>query len=468
MRRYKRYIGPICKAHLIYSKTIEPGQIKVNIIPGNFETLVPKKPKGQFIINLPPDYKNEDLYIWGRIHEEYHASLATQKFKRCGHPKFWAGYPSFYSTLAIECLVEAATSNYLMDNGFLPIVDKAVQEYTQTIWKIIDKPSEISYEQLFRILPAAVVAFKLNLFNLEDIARAWSNVLISLGFLTDERIIKEAFYRLFVAINVILNKKGSKETKSIMIGSIMILIPPRGRKNDDDDGDDESRRSSYDPEAKPREDIDIERLLEELRKRTKFINLPKKISVVRDTLTIENFGRRFRVSKLAKAVATGDTTALFKKFKSGVRGVIMMDLSGSMSPDVKTISEIIRAFPGTEVYGYFGTSDSEHAYGRILKISDGYKVAHPKDLRDAITGSGNSIDLLAVQFMLDRKREKKLNFAIFISDGGFCGGPSGQANAAMALLLRSVNHRDILWFRTWESVQENLFILTRHINRVCR
>lgn len=469
MRKRKRYFGEICKAHLIYAAKFNPEEIEVKVEPGAaFLTAVPKK-DGKIIITLPSTYTSESKLIWGRIHEEYHAAYATPRAKLWGHPKKWAGYPEFYIHIAVECIVDYSTANFFVRNDLLNIVEEVVSEYQRLIQEFLSRPEEVSYEKLASILPAYFVLRRLNLIFPDDISPAWTNALKKLGFMADKELIEQAFNLLEGDLIDILRKNATNKTRDTIIGYLKTLIPPIGYEGQGENKG-ESKKSRYDDPTNPNNDsdIDIEALLDELRKGTKFIDLPKKISVIKEVLTIENFGRRFRMTKLAKALVSGDTTALFKKIKSGVKGIIMMDLSGSMSPDVEVISEIIRAFPGTEVYGYFSKDDTEKVSGKILKISDGYKVAHPSDLHKAITGSGNGIDLLAVKFMLDRKRSKKLEFAIFISDGGFCGGPGYQAHAAMTLLLSAVNHKDVLWFRSWESVKENLSLLVKHINSVCR
>lgn len=201
----------------------------------------------------------------------------------------------------------------------------------------------------------------------------------------------------------------------------------------------------YDPPAKSGK---ISKKLDEMEV-MKIIHLPMP-SPTDTSMTVRsraNYGSRLITRRLPYAVAAQSTARLFRRFRHVQRGTVLIDASGSMGFTKGKLEALCRKIPASTVAYYYGTGYMWGYEGVLTVYAKGGKRA--SEIPE-ITGSGNDVDYWAIKWLLEQKDD----FKVLVSDGGFCGGLHGQAEAAMTLLQQSIRERRVIWFSTVEKALE--------------
>jgi len=154
-------------------------------------------------------------------------------------------------------------------------------------------------------------------------------------------------------------------------------------------------------------------------------------------------GRAPRLGRMAALVTRFDATGLFvrRRPQPPATTAVVIDGSGSMGVEPARLAAICARVPGALVGVY---SD----YGRHLDRRNGTLVIFARDGMRAesleYVDGGNGVDLHALRYLLAQPCPNK----IFVSDGEFCGGASGEADAALALATGKEASGEILWLRS--------------------
>ncbi len=157
-------------------------------------------------------------------------------------------------------------------------------------------------------------------------------------------------------------------------------------------------------------------------------------------------GARFNAPRLPRAIITGSTAGLYKRKRRKRGGSICIDASGSMRMDQSELSELCALAPGATV-GYYagGGAKTPGAYGTLWLYATGGKRADDCPRR----GGSNDVDLYAVRWLLRQPAPR-----VLVSDLCFCGGPIGQAEAALVEVERAIKSRQIIVCETVESARD--------------
>lgn len=152
-------------------------------------------------------------------------------------------------------------------------------------------------------------------------------------------------------------------------------------------------------------------------------------------------GARTNRARLTRAIVSGSTAGLFVRQRFAMGGTYLFDASGSMCLSEERLNELCRTAPAATVAYYSGPGSqrTDGSYGTLVIYSQGGMRAREIEQR---YGS-NEVDLFAIQWLLRQPMPR-----VFVSDGGFCGGPEGQDIAAAKLLATAVANGEIIWQQT--------------------
>jgi len=154
--------------------------------------------------------------------------------------------------------------------------------------------------------------------------------------------------------------------------------------------------------------------------------LPKKTREGRESKLVTS-GINISGKNLAIAAVSPVPVPIFEKRKHERGGTILIDGSGSMSLDDKTLKSVIKILPlGTIAY-YSGTDDRDKPDGDLVIFCDKGLMYGEKDL--PYRQGGNSIDLPAIQWLLKQPGPRW-----YIGDAEFVGAASEFCIASRELL----------------------------------
>ena len=155
---------------------------------------------------------------------------------------------------------------------------------------------------------------------------------------------------------------------------------------------------------------------------------------------IARSGARLNRGRLARAIVNGSTAGLFIRQRYLPGGTYLFDASGSMNISEERLNEICRNVPAATVAYYSGSNcENDGHYGHLVIYSEGGRRANEVRYRHG----GNSVDLYAIEWLLQQPGPR-----IFVSDGGFTGGPEGQDIAAAKVLAAAVAAGQLDWQQT--------------------
>ena len=137
---------------------------------------------------------------------------------------------------------------------------------------------------------------------------------------------------------------------------------------------------------------------------------------------------------------------IFDRTVKGIGGGLVLDCSGSMDLTKKQIREILEAAPGVTVLGY--TDKGDDGPNAWVLADKGRMV---EDL--PFTGSGNGVDLPAIQWGVSHK-QRSGSPVIWVSDGGVCGAGQGSSDAlAMQCIKYCIKNRVLVVPHLSEAVE---------------
>lgn len=141
-------------------------------------------------------------------------------------------------------------------------------------------------------------------------------------------------------------------------------------------------------------------------------------------------GARLHRPAIARMIANKSTVGAFQRPRYVVGGAWLFDASGSMDINTKLLSKLCRLAPASTVAFYYGYDSEDRPshngqYGELVIYAKNGRRAN----KIAKKGGNNNVDLFALQWLLKQPGPRYI-----ITDGGFCGGPHGQAEAAMIML----------------------------------
>ncbi len=178
--------------------------------------------------------------------------------------------------------------------------------------------------------------------------------------------------------------------------------------------------------------------LSPMTERTKAIWQRKKV--------LASSGIRINGRRLAQAFIGQSTTHLFRR-KERVKegGAILIDASGSMHISDSDLSGLCDIAPGLAVAYYAGEDSGTNfpsmcgtlwIYAERGKHYSGSLPRRP---------GGNGVDYFALRWLLRQPGPR-----VFVTDGGFSGGPNEAPKKAMAVLKAAVARKEVVWVRTIE------------------
>lgn len=144
------------------------------------------------------------------------------------------------------------------------------------------------------------------------------------------------------------------------------------------------------------------------------------------------FGSRLNLGALTRFVTCFETKKLFveRKIRPGHKSVVVIDASGSMNVSPERLQALCRAIPGATVAYYSDYGErSRGPYGTLVVYAkNGKRLAD--HLGAPERSGGNNVDRAAIEWLIQEPGDEKF----LVSDGGFCGGESGQDVQAHWLL----------------------------------
>ena len=184
--------------------------------------------------------------------------------------------------------------------------------------------------------------------------------------------------------------------------------------------------------------IDEEKFLEQLKRLPPKINsqVPywgelriKKMSMPKQTRG--NIGKKRTASNIGKSprrihrYMTDPEKRIFDRVSHGMGGVVVIDVSGSMSLSHEQVRLLVEASPGATVIAYSDWSENrENAW---ILADKGRMVA---EMPDGM-GYGNGVDFPAIEWAVAHK-QRSSSPVIWVTDGGVCG-PNQGFNETLAM-----------------------------------
>jgi hypothetical protein len=161
------------------------------------------------------------------------------------------------------------------------------------------------------------------------------------------------------------------------------------------------------------------------------IDLPKTVPCNSSVnkITFARSGGRINSAKLAKAIANLSTHNLFKRQRKVQGGCIVLDASGSMGVSTSRLTTVCSAVSESTV-AYYGSNGRDNKHFGALKIfaKNGNRASEAQ-----FAGGTNSVDRAALAWLLQQPGPR-----VWVSDGAFCGGRTGQDIAATAMLSQAI------------------------------